>query len=263
MPLLNVDGAEVYYETWLATKPAGQWVTLINGHTRTLQDFKTFGSYLNKKGYSVLAFDNRGSGKTVTHRKFSIADVALDVRALWRELDCRGTHVVGFSLGGAVALWLAAEDPAPMLSLTTVSSSYQWKAELPDATAPEFSKNLERYFSASFFKAQQPFILHFGKELAKRAGSGDVRQGAAWQREAIEGLDLKLKLAKIALPSLIIHGDEDKVIPLAEAQQLHKLVGGSELSLLSGVGHLPLVECAQALFDKIADFISRVNNNLN
>lgn len=236
-------------------------MVLINGHTRTSSDFRSFAALLNRKGYSVLCGDNRGSGKSETDSAFSLTDLAEDVQKLIATFTAPPVHVVGFSLGGAVALTLAAAHPNDVKSIALVSSTATWEDKLPDATAPDFHESLPRYFSPTFFKAQQNFILHFAKDLKKRAEDPKVKQGAKWQRAAVQGLDLKPIAKIVEAPALILHGDEDKVVPFKRAAELKGLVANAELFPLKGIGHLPLVECPNLLYDKIADFIGRVDNN--
>ncbi len=259
MPLLKTAGAQVFYETWAAGDGAA-WVALVNGHTRTHADFASLAATLNRKGYSVLALDNRGCGKTVTERAFSLDEMAQDVEKLIQQQAGGLAHLVGFSLGGAVSLKLAAQHPKSVRSLCLVSSTTTWEDSLPDAMAPDFIAQLDRFFSVAFFKAQQNFIIHFAKDLRKRAEEPQTRQGAIWQRKALEAQELTPLLQRIHLPTLVIHGDEDRVIAIARAITMHQNIAASRLEILSGVGHLPLVECPARLYDKIADFIKQVDN---
>lgn len=256
MPFVDTDGARVCYELWRPEKGGSQWVTILNGHTRTLEDFRSFAAYLTRKGYSVMSLDNRGSGKTELHRKFSLGDIAKDVRAVWAAVGIKSSHLVAFSFGGAVAQWLAAEQPEELEKLVLISTRSQWNLTIPDLSAPNFMVEMQKYFSKSFFKAQEGFIKHFGVEVQKRARDPELAQGIAWQREALEGMDLSPKLAKITVPTLIIHGEEDGVVPFSSAETLHRGIAGSRVAPLKGIGHLPLVECASALFATVEGFLA-------
>ena len=253
MPHLETDGANVFYEVWPAA--AGTpWVTLLNGHARSLDDFRSMAAALNRRGFSVLSLDNRGSGKTEAFRKFSLRDIAADVRAVWKKVKCAKSHLAGFSYGGAVAMTVASERPPELEKLALISTRATWDIALPNVAAPNFAEEIAKYFSKDFFEAQKSFITHFGAEVQKRAQDPDKRQGIAWQREAVEGMDLLPQLTKITAPTLIIHGDEDRIVPYASAELIRKAIPGARLLTYPQVGHLPLVQCATKLFDDVATF---------
>ncbi len=92
MPYLERDNAKIYYEVW---GDSGPWVTLVNGHTRTMRDFRAMGYYLNERGWRALAIDNRGSGRTESPLDFTIDMMADDIEALWNELDIDESHLLG------------------------------------------------------------------------------------------------------------------------------------------------------------------------
>ncbi len=257
MPFHETDGATLNYELW-PVDGATEWVTLLNGHTRSLDDFRPMAGALNRRGLSVLSLDNRGSGKTETFRKFSLADLAKDVRALWKTEKIRASHVVGFSFGGAVSMVLAAEQPPELRRLVLVSTRATWDITLPDVSSPHFAEEVAKYFSKDFYEAQKRFITHFGAEVQKRAQDPDRKQGITWQREAVEGMDLRQRLAKITAPTLILHGNEDRIVPFDSAETLRQHIKGAALIPFPGIGHLPLVQCPARLYEEVATFLTTV-----
>ena len=84
--------ASIYYETH---GESGDWVTLINGHTRTVRDFKMFTKKLIASGFRVLVADNRGAGETETSFPFTLEDIAEDIHDIWEELNIDKSHVLG------------------------------------------------------------------------------------------------------------------------------------------------------------------------
>ena len=108
------------YEVW---GEDGQWVTLINGHNRSLSDFRLFGRYLVGRGWRVLVLDNRGAGQTKTLAPFSMADMVSDVGALWEAEAVARTRLLGISMGGFIAQALAVEKAARVAGLVLVSTA--------------------------------------------------------------------------------------------------------------------------------------------
>ncbi len=258
VPQLSRPGAELNYEVW---GEDGQWVTLINGHNRSLSDFRLFGRYLVERGWRVLVLDNRGAGQTKTLAPFSMADMVNDVGALWEAEAVSRTRLLGISMGGFIAQALAVEKAARVAGLVLVSTAMnQQHIRRDDQTWTNdpiaVEAKLLPYLTADFAQRNALLIRSMAKQIAKSVAEGDFARLSDMQREAMANLDLSASTSRISVPTLVIHGEEDKIIPVPAAEELAAAIRGAQLALLPGAGHLLLAERPRELYKLVADFFA-------
>jgi 3-oxoadipate enol-lactonase len=251
MPYLNVNNAKIYYETWGET---GGWITLINGFSRSLNDFKMAAKYFVQHGFRILSLDNRGSGRTESG-PFSMQNSVDDVEVLWRELGIKSSGVLGISYGGALAIGLAIRRPAGLERLMVVSSSPT--SIFIEAISEVRPENFTDYFSAKFQSNFPLMAQSLAKEMSKNFIDPIRLTMAKQQRAAMRGYDYSGRLAQINVPTLILHGVEDKIISVEAAQDLARNIAGATLKTIPQVGHLFLAEAPTLLYETAAHFFSK------
>ena len=262
MSELNRNRAVIHYEAWGQDEnPEGAWVTLVNGHTRPLNDFRMMGKHLVGLGYRVLALDNRGAGQTTYSGSFSLKDMADDVAALWDELKIEETAVLGISMGGFIAQTLTQLHPDRMTKLILISTApgqqHLDKHEVPwTADVHAVQKKLNAYFTPSFAQRNATLVASMAKQIAKGVVAGTFKEGAAAQRQAIGKFDND-QLDAIEVPTLVIHGSEDAIIKVAAAEELAGGIPNAEKVLLPSAGHLLLAEKPRELYDLVGKFLAR------
>jgi pimeloyl-ACP methyl ester carboxylesterase len=191
-----------------------------------------------------------GGGKTRwTCSGWTTADLAADVHAVVAELGLRRPAIVGCSMGGTVAVQYALDYPADLSRLVILASF----AGLPQEMAQTV-------------KMQRAYIKsHTLREIAEeRVGSAftasadaDLR---AWMVDMIAGgdkagyeslaeatfaFDVRDRLDEIAVPTTIIHGENDATVPVARADELGKGIAGPTLHVLAGEGHFVNVQAPE------------------
>ena len=258
VPQLSRPGAELNYEVW---GDDGQWVTLINGHTRSLSDFRLFGRYLVERGWRVLALDNRGSGQTKTSAPFSMADMISDVAALWEVEAVSRSRLLGVSMGGFIAQALTVEKAARVAGLVLVSTAMNQKHirrdDQPWTNDPDAVEvKLLPYVTDDFAQRNALLIRSMAKQIAKSVADGDFARLSEMQREAMANLDLSANARRISAPTLVIHGEEDNIIQASAAEELAAAIKGARLVLLPGAGHLLLAERPRELYKLVTDFFA-------
>lgn len=254
MPQLARPGATLRYELW---GESGPWATLVNGHTRPLNDFRLLGRHLQEKGFRVLALDNRGAGETVVDTAFTLADMVDDVVALWDEVRATTSCLLGVSMGGFIAQQLALQHPSRVerLALVSTAASQAWisKDDTPWSTELEaVLAKLTPYFTDAFRERNAMLVRSMAKQIAKNVEGGDFSSRAAQQKEAARRFDLRPRLSQLRCPTLIVHGAEDRVIPVEAARELARLIPTSRLEILAAAGHLLLAEKPQALYELVS-----------
>ncbi len=140
---------------------------------------------------------------------------------------------------------------ATLLPLSLVSTTADYRTlNLNDQTpwgtnAAAITLRLQNYVSANFFARNQLLIKSMANKIATAVEHKSFEQQAAAQRQAIKDSLLNPpNLSLIKAPTLILHGDEDQIIPVQSALDLHAGVANSELFLFKGDGHLLLAENA-------------------
>ncbi|MBI2602487.1 MAG: alpha/beta hydrolase [Deltaproteobacteria bacterium] len=258
MHYLEKDSVRIYYETH---GKGGDWVTLVNGYTRPCSDFRMMSSLLVKEGMRVLVFDNRGAGKTECPGEFSLQDIVEDIVDLWKVLGVTQSHVVGISMGGGIAQMLALRTEENLKSLCLISTSarlpeLQGRAEWPKDEAG-VTHRLETYFHPTFVERNKLVIQAMARQIAKKNLDGTFSRNANAQRKAIKNAHIDLeKLRHVKVPTLIIHGAEDHITPISEAQFLHELIQGSHLHTFPKAAHLLLAERSKELYQVVTEFVS-------
>lgn len=260
MAFFDNSYANIYYEVYGDT---GTPVVLVNGYTRPCRDFKQIASFLAKEGHRVLIFDNRGAGETRFSSLDSLEDIAFDVLSLADSFDFKKFHLIGFSMGGVVARILAHKNSERLMSLSLVStpvgtefvedgSRKPWGASLES-----IEEKLQDYVAEEFFAKNKPLMRAMAKGILEKMQSG-FQKGADSQRKALLATPSKFfSLKEISLPTLLLHGEEDKVISYEDFLKLREQKSDSEWISYEGAGHLLLIEKSKDLYKDLASFVGR------
>ena len=256
--------------------PSGEPLVLIMGLGMQLVAWHPeFVAMLVARGFRVIRFDNRDSGlsQRFDHlgvpnlaidslkyavgmrvaAPYSVADMADDTAGLLAAMGIASAHICGASMGGMIAQQLAVRHPQRVKSLTLIMTS-SGSRRLPGPTLKVRSALISRPADP---KNVQSIIEHYVKlyrligspgypateaYLHERLGQSVRRshrpQGTARQMVAIaaDGNRSKL-LAQIKVPTQIIHGKADPLVPAEAGADLAAKIAGAEIDLIAGMGH--------------------------
>jgi pimeloyl-ACP methyl ester carboxylesterase len=205
---------------------------------------------LLEPAFETIAYDHRGIGLSdPAPPGYSIADLADDADALLDALGLASAHVMGVSMGGMVAQELALRAPRRVRTLTlgctytggpgsvrTDPAVVQRLGQLFMAgRTGEAMRELIRYNVSERFASDPANLESFKRIAVQLPASLDVLLA---QFQAVGGHDTSARLGEIAAPTLVVHGSDDRILPVANAHAIAARIPGSRLEILDGVGHL-------------------------
>jgi 3-oxoadipate enol-lactonase len=208
MPTVSVNGLRIYYEL----AGGGPPLVLIAGLGLDLSEYGQLIDALATH-HQVLAFDNRGAGRTdKPDEPYTVRQMADDTAGLMQVLGIERAHVVGMSLGGRIALDLALEHPERVRSLVLVSTSAR----------------VERRWTIGLLGLVS---------LLFRGHYPQPRYAFNRQRAASVGYDRTGDLSELRVRTLIVHGRRDHIVPYRLAEDMAAGIPGARLTLVDA-GHI-------------------------
>jgi len=258
------DGTRLHYRvTGRAGGPPVLWIQGL-GADKHGWDLQRLAFSLSHR---CIALDNRGAGRSdKPTTPFTLEDMTTDAIAVLDDAGLETAHVVGASMGGAIAQLLAARHPERVRSLTLTCTScrhHAWRRELLDSWR---TAALERGMGAMTSQAARWVI---GPRSFRRImpavgwlgplAFGRPRHAFASQVDAILSVDDTLadELGAITAPTLVIVGNQDILTPRGDSEELAELIPTAELVVISGAAHGLMVEHASTYNRILGDFLRR------
>lgn len=216
--------------------------------------------------YRIIALDLPGHGNSVsdTSLSYTIENQAKWLNEFMEALDIKKAHVIGNSMGGAICLKLTYLHADKVLSMTLLDSAgvYVAKSELilqlEKGINPLIAGTTDEYKKLmDFVMEKKPYIPGFAiavmteEKIARKSLDEKIFTDIRNDIGLIEN-----RLSEIHTPTLIIWGDKDRVIHLDNAGEFHKKIQGSQLAVLSGIGHLPMVEDPKKTWETCKPFLA-------
>ena len=266
---------EIHYQDYGTGRP----VVLIHGWPLSGRSWEAQVPALVAAGYRVVAYDRRGFGSSSQPWDgYDYDTFAADLEALVQHLDLREVTLVGFSMGGgevvryisrygseriaaavlagAVPPFLhkSADNPAGPLDDATIAGFENGVKSDRLAFLDDFTKN---FFSVGGQLAVSEAQRRYAREIAAIASpKGTLDCIAAFSRTDFRG-DLK----KVTVPTLVIHGDSDAIVPFEASGKLSaEAIPGSELHVIKGGPHGMNTSHATEFNEALLGFLARVQH---
>ncbi len=261
------DGLKLRYEV----RGNGDPVALIMGFSGSGRGWGEPFLKLMEARFKIFVIDNRGTGESdKPDAEFTLGDMAADIATVLDHAKTPRAHVFGISMGGMIAQEFALAYPARtrglVLGCTNCGASHSVAADpaalanlmpVPDMNPAE--------------QARRAFSVACGKAfLNSAAGQATLTQAILEmgnypvtpmhtfmrQGQAIGGFDSFARLGQIKAPTLIIHGDDDAIVPFANAEVLHGAIAGSKTHTLKAAGHMFFWEAPEETVRVAGDFLA-------
>jgi len=259
MPLADLDELSLHYED----QGSGRPLLLIAGIPAVASDWEPLAGRLAQAGHRVISYDNRGSGQsTVTPGPYSTGQMAADAVALLNHLEIDSADVFGMSMGGMIAQELALAAPARVRRLVLgcthagVAHAARPCREAGEAFAlqtDDWPERMRALAPFAFARAVEPAML--AAFIAKKSADVQDPVGYRAQIDAVLAHDTAARLGAIHAPTLVLTGDDDRVIPGVSSEILCQRIPAAELAELAGSGHLFFIERPDATLALLLGFL--------
>jgi len=273
---------QIYFDTFGV--PADEALLLVSGLGSQCINYRdAFCSLLSAKGYFVIRYDNRDAGlsskfgealtngSTIgvssaagTRANYRLTDMAGDGLAVLDELGIERAHVVGTSMGGMIAQTMAIEHPERLLTMTSIMSTtgdldVGWPSSdalrLFQSRAPSDRDGFVALRLASARAWGSPgcydeqALTDHANELFDRnfCPKGVARQMGAIVRSGSRSA----ALTSVTIPTLVLHGDADRLIDPSGGRRTAKMIPGARFVLIEGMGH----DVAPKYWNRLADLL--------
>jgi 3-oxoadipate enol-lactonase len=255
-----VSGVKKPVVNWVA-RGQGDTVLVINGWSASgLAWPKAWLAELESR-YRVVRFDNRGSGwSRAAPQPFTMGDLADDARDVLVAGGGGPARVLGLSMGGMIAQELAirhsglvsqlvlagTRPPAPAATLSNpLLLADVMRPPVKGQALADYVRHMWSRFAAPGFAEANPQLMNELVEQIVRRPT--PRAGVFAQIRAMSSWHGARRLATIDVPTTVIHGSEDPLIPVANGRVIAELIPGARFEELAGVGHLLPHEAPESL----------------
>ena len=256
------DGARLAVSTW----GSGPVLLMIPGLGATRRVYQDVVPALTES-LTVVVYDPRGTGESeLTDGPYTMAQLAADAAAVV-EATARGPVAVwGASMGGMVAMHLALDHPEAVRRLVLACTGPGGAAAVrsdPEATRRLLGKGArtpgEAYRLACTvlyhpaFQREHAEVIE--REVSLRERNPISARAFSAQFEAVRHHDVAERLRSLHVPTLVVHGEDDAVMPVGNGRAVASLIPGARLVVLPGRGHMFFAEAPRETAALVTDFV--------
>lgn len=269
MPITRRDDVEIHYD-FLGT--SGPVVLFVSGLGMRGEQWTPLSRTFIAKGFRAIQFDNRDIGRSTKMDgvDYSVADMARDTFAVLDHAGVDKVHIVGISMGGMITQEMILTQPerfSKAVLMATWAGGQTMKmpeSRIVEMLVPRIDptdmaaveahlRQLYSAITAPGFAEKNGYLIDMivSFALEQRVASDSV----ARQLRAIGKFSAWDRLPDAQVPTLVIHGDADPLIPYENGVALSERIPGAKLRTLPNVGHLVPLEAPFETFGSILDFL--------
>ena len=235
--------------------------------------------------YRVISYDAVGTGSStrpLEPGRYTFSNRVADAVAVLDATQTDSALIVGFSMGGETAINLAVRHPERVLGLISIGGSHPWRAPVPgrspgepfDLESNPHPTGWAKFDPEYWHRDWHDFINFFMAEVASdphstKAIDDLVEWGLDQQPDVLwwtindeygpdEVDDLRTRVEALTLPTLFVHGTDDRITSFESSQIIQSMIRGAELLEIESAGHAPHVRFPVRINHAIRDFAERV-----
>lgn len=260
MPYADNSGVKIYWDQ----RGDGDPLLLIMGLGYTHDMWHRTAPIVSRR-YRTITFDNRGVGRSdVPPGPYAIATMATDAAAVMDAAGVERAHVFGISMGGMVAQEFALQYPDRVRSLILGCTTHGGPEAIP-ADAEVISTLMARgtMSAEAGVRAMIPFIYdpstlpeRIEEDLEIRRRTFPTAAGYFAQVNGILAFDSLSRLSQLKAPTLVIHGESDRLIPPENGRRLARAIDGAKLVMISGASHIFPTDQPEISHEAILSFLA-------
>ncbi len=266
MPKVKINGFEIYYEI------SGEGIPLVMiiglGANSEWWGEDLINQLSNT--FKVMILDNRGTGRSdVVAEEFTMKDLAEDVVNLMDKVNIQKAYILGVSMGGMIAQEVALNFPEKVIKLVLCSTSCGGTKFIPPG--PEVQKILLKpregrsrneiteetillLYTEDFIKSYANQIEEAKENMNKYPISDQVYE---LQGKALFKHNTCRKLKNLTIPTLIMQGKKDVLMPSKNAEVLHELIPNSELAMFENTAHALFAHETDKVLSRLIEFLEK------
>jgi pimeloyl-ACP methyl ester carboxylesterase len=259
MPYVISRKARIYWES----HGTGEPVLMIMGLSFPLEMWNRALPAISSR-YRAIVFDNRGVGRSdVPRGPYRIAGMAKDAIAVMDAAGADRAHVMGASMGGMIAQELALRHPERVKSLLLgCTSCGGFRARPPNLRRVPIFRNWRGLSNEQRARAVVPML--YAKGTPKEVIEEDLRvrliryptmRGILYQALAIPFWSSYRRLPRLTMPTLVMHGDKDRVLPPINGKRVAARIPGARLIMIPNAGHMMISDAPEIAIREILGFL--------
>jgi pimeloyl-ACP methyl ester carboxylesterase len=250
------NGLRIHYD--VAGRKDGSVVVLVHGLGGRAEDWENMSPYLVHAGYRIYMLDLPGFGRSERPATFSysVKDQAAAVIGFMDALDLKQVDLGGWSMGGWIVQLVASAHPERIRQLILFDSAGlaqmpSWDTHLFTPTSIEEFHHLQ-----SLLMPDPPSVPDFISRDIVRRSQDDAWVAHRAVQTMLTGTDTTdALLPRLKMPVLIVWDKDDQVFPLSQGETIHRLIPQSRLEVVSGCGHLDVIQCAGQISPGVVEFL--------
>lgn len=253
---VTADGLRIHYD--VAGPNNATPVVLVHGLGGRAENWENLLPYLTRAGYRVYMPDLPGFGRSEKPPNFSysVKDQAATLTSFLNAVGLPKVDLGGWSMGGWIVQLVAGEHPERIQKLILFDSAGlnvppSWNTHLftPD--------NLQELHQFDALLTRDPVVIprFVSRDLLRTSKQNAWVVQRSMQAMLTGANTTDDLLPHLQMPVLIVWGTEDRVVPLSQAETIHRLIPQSQLELASGCGHLAVIQCANQIGPGLVNFL--------
>jgi 3-oxoadipate enol-lactonase len=261
MPTVEANGQTLYYEE----HGGGEPLVCVMGLAADIQTWALQVPAFSA-AHRTIVFDNRDVGRSSeADRPYEIADMARDALALADALELESFHLLGYSMGGAIAQEMACQAPVRLRTLTlsvTFAAGGAWARTLSEVWSARVHKvSREEHIDELLLLThseelfENPDAIGYLRGLMLDNPYPQSPEAFARQLEASSRHDARDRLRSLSIPTHVIGAEHDILVPVWKSRELAELIPDATLTLIEGAPHSALIERAEEFNAAVLEFI--------